>query len=328
MLQNKKLKIGITAGDPAGIGPEVSLKAVNDISNENIIPIVISRKSVMTELYPEIFKDYILLNSETVKGNLEPFKKYLYDADFNFPLPKYGKGSKITGAESLAYIDCALDLWKDNSIHALVTGPVNKWHINQTGIKFTGHTEYIASHTGNKKPYMMMFSKDLRVILATTHIPIANVTESVTKEVLLELILMANETALSIDGEKVKLAIAGLDPHCGDKGAIGDFDENITSAAVSEARALGVDIDGPFAADTLFIREKWKQYNIAIAQYHDQGLIPFKVLAFDTGVNITLGLDIVRTSVDHGTAYDIAGLGKAGHISMTEAIECAYRLVI
>ncbi|MFC1670584.1 PdxA family protein, partial [Spirochaetota bacterium] len=243
-------------------------------------------------------------------------------------LPPPGKGNIQSAIESKKYIDTAVSLWKNKIIDAVVTGPVNKGFIEKSGTPFTGHTEYIADLVNSKKPYMMMFSKNYRVLLATTHIKLAQVIERIDKKRLLEVIKMGNDTIKSIDGGEVKLAITGIDPHCGDDGAIGDFDTSITGAAVNEAKKEGINIEGPFAADTLFIAHKWKKYNLVIAQYHDQGLIPFKLLAFDKGVNVTLGLPITRTSVDHGTAYDIAGKGIAGYESMLEAVKLAYQLEI
>jgi 4-hydroxythreonine-4-phosphate dehydrogenase len=170
---------------------------------------------------------------------------------------------------------------------------------------------------------MMMFSPRYRVLLATTHVPLASVAGLVTKERLLDVIRVGYDSIRAIDGGDVSLAVTGFDPHCGDDGAIGDFDLRITAPAIAEARASGLPVEGPFSADTLFMAEKWSRYSLVISHYHDQGLIPFKVLAFDSGVNVTLGLSIVRTSVDHGTAYDIAGRGVASYSSMVEAINLA-----
>jgi 4-hydroxythreonine-4-phosphate dehydrogenase len=175
---------------------------------------------------------------------------------------------------------------------------------------------------------MMMFSLKYRVLLATTHIPVTRVTESITLEGLLNVIRVGYRSIRSIDGNVAKIAVAGLDPHCGDDGAIGVFDRDITRRAVQRAAGEGIPVFGPFAADTLFIPDTWERYNLVIAQYHDQGLIPFKMLAFNDGVNVTLGLSMIRTSVDHGTAFDIAGKNESRFTSMTEAIKLAKRLVL
>lgn len=321
-MGKRVLNVGITAGDPAGIGPEVALKAINALSNESIIPVLIGRKPVLEKNHPDLFAGYEIFDtrSRPVSG-----KKYLYDVPLDLPVPAPGAGSGDTGREALVCIDAAIDLWKSGVIGAIVTGPVSKGLIEKSGVPFTGHTEYIAARTGGS-PLMMMFSEKYRVLLVTTHIPVSEIIRHVDCERILDVIRAGHEAMRKIDGGSVRLAITGLDPHCGDDGAIGGFDREVTARAVDDARAAGVPVEGPFAADTLFIPSNWQRYNLVIAHYHDQGLIPFKMLAFDRGVNVTLGLPLVRTSVDHGTAFDIAGKNRAGWNSMTEAILLAERL--
>ena len=253
-------------------------------------------------------------------------KKYLYDVHLDLPEPVPGRGSPETGREALACIDAALGLWSSGAIDAVVTGPVSKSLIDKSGVPFSGHTEYIAAKIGGGDPFMMMFSEKYRVLLASTHVPVSDIMRHIDHERLVKVIREGYDSISMIDGGDVKLAIAGLDPHCGDDGAIGTFDRDVTSHAVMSARGQGIPIEGPFAADTLFVPGTWERYNLVIAHYHDQGLIPFKMLAFDNGVNVTLGLPIVRTSVDHGTAFDIAGKNTARWSSMTEAILLAKRL--
>ncbi len=324
-MQREVLKLGVTAGDPAGIGPEVALKAINALNDKSIIPIVIGRATVFEELYPDLFSGYEI--SSRSHAAHAPGKKYLHDVPLGLPVPKPGAGTADTGKEALACIDAAIELWRAGMIDAVVTAPVSKSLIEKTGIHFTGHTEYMAEKIGETTPLMMMFSEKYRVLLASTHVPVSGITAELGLERLLHVIRTGYDSIRSIDGGTVKLAIAGLDPHCGDDGAIGTFDRDITARAVSLAREKGIPIDGPFAADTLFIPAAWERYNLVIAHYHDQGLIPFKMLAFDEGVNVTLGLSMVRTSVDHGTAFDIAGKNIARWSSMTEAIMLAKRLI-
>jgi len=320
------LRIAVTCGDPAGIGPEVSLKGINAIKDRSIVPVLIGRTKVISELYPGLYEDYKIIDSK--KQNSPEFisGKYIYDVDLDFPVPVPGKGTIETAVESRIYIDIAVDLWKKGLIDAVVTGPVNKGLIEKSGTPFTGHTEYIADLIGETTPFMMMFSSDYRVLLASTHIPLSEVKDYVTPERLSSVIKEGYRSIRSIDGDNVRLVVTGLDPHCGDDGAIGSFDSEITKNVVKQAREDGIPVEGPFAADTIFMPEKWKNFNLVIAHYHDQGLIPFKVLAFDKGVNVTLGLSITRTSVDHGTAFDIAGKNIAGFSSMTEAISVAVSL--
>ena len=324
-MQREVLKLGVTAGDPAGIGPEVALKAINALNDKSIIPIVIGRATVFEELYPDLFSGYEI--SSRSHAAHAPGKKDLHDVPLGLPVPKPGAGTADTGKEALACIDAAIELWRTGMIDAVVTAPVSKSLIEKTGIHFTGHTEYMAEKIGETTPLMMMFSEKYRVLLASTHVPVSGIPAELGLERLLHVIRTGYDSIRSIDGGTVKLAIAGLDPHCGDDGAIGTFDRDITARAVSLAREKGIPIDGPFAADTLFIPAAWERYNLVIAHYHDQGLIPFKMLAFDEGVNVTLGLSMVRTSVDHGTAFDIAGKNIARWSSMTEAIMLAKRLI-
>lgn len=332
-MRRRVLKLGVTAGDPAGIGPEVALKAINALNEESIIPILIGRAAIFEKNYPDLFSGYVIVRAQHAVphgGDVippDPGKKYLYNLPIDLPLPRPGDGNPDTGKESLCCIDAAIDLWRAGAIDAVVTAPVSKGLIEKSGVPFTGHTEYIAEKIGEADPLMMMFSEKYRVLLATTHVPVSGIMEGIGLERLRFVIRAGYESIRSIDAGAVTLAIAGLDPHCGDDGAIGTFDRDVTTRAVAMAREEGIPIEGPFAADTLFIPAAWERYSLVIAQYHDQGLIPFKMLAFDEGVNVTLGLPMVRTSVDHGTAFDIAGKNMARWSSMTEAIRLAKRLV-
>lgn len=323
-MRNEVLRIGITAGDPAGIGPEVALKAINALHDPAIIPLLIGREAVVKKNHPDIFVDYQAAGMPG--GTLEEGNKYIHDIHLDLAVPAPGRGSGETGREALACIDAGIDLWKAGAIDALVTGPVSKGLIEKCGVRFTGHTEYIAGRTGGAEPYMMMYSPRYRVILATTHVPVAEIPAHINAQRILEVLRVGYHSIRRIDGDGVTMAVAGLDPHCGDDGAIGIFDRDVTAPAIEAARREGMAVEGPFAADTLFLPGNWERYALVVAHYHDQGLIPFKMLAFDEGVNVTLGLPIVRTSVDHGTAFDIAGKNIARWRSMTEAILLARRL--
>lgn len=325
-MGKRAIKIGITIGDPAGIGPEVALKALQNLKNKNIIPVLICRKELIYNFFPKETGDFHFLEKGTTELSLHSGKKYIYDVPINLPIPVPGKGNINTGLESRKYIDTSISLWKRSVIDAIVTGPVNKGLIEKSGTAFCGHTEYIAKQINEDNPLMLMYSELYRVLLITTHIPVNEIYKNISIERIVHVILEGAESIKAIDNSHVKIAITGMDPHCGDDGAIGNFDNNVTIPAVKIARSKGINIDGPFSADTIFIPEKWEKYNLVIAHYHDQGLIPFKMLAFEKGVNVTLGLSITRTSVDHGTGYDIAGKGKAGFNSMLEAIKLAYRI--
>jgi len=325
-LRVNNLVAGITIGDPAGIGPEVALKAVNAINDAEVTCLLVGRREVLDGPYCSLFTDYRILGSSTDLAEIEPGGKYLYQVTSDSPVPEPGRGSAYTGLEAKNYIDAAVGLWRDGIIDYLVTGPVSKGCIEKAGYKFTGHTEYLAGAIGESNPYMMMFSDEYRVLLATTHVPLAHVTGMLDEKSILDTIRAGHTAITAIDGGEVRIAVAGLDPHCGDEGAIGEFDEKVTGAAVRAARKEGIRVEGPVSADALFVLSRWKGYNLAIAHYHDQGLIPFKMVAFETGVNVTLGLSLTRTSVDHGTAFDIAGKNQAHHQSMISAIRLGYRL--
>lgn len=330
-----KIKIAVTAGDPAGIGPEVVIKAINELTGLDITLVVIGRYEILQKNYPKLISKlanrYKIVQSDDELSQCissETSNLFFYNLASDFPIPVPGIGNPDTGHESRTYIDLAVRLWQSNMIDGIVTGPVNKGFIQDTSFRFTGHTEYIADLINEDNPYMLMYSPDYRVLLVTSHISVAEISESIDADKIFQTILIGHKAIGSIDRENIKIAITGLDPHCGDNGAIGNFDMNVTKTAVRMAMDQGIDISGPYAADTIFLPEKWKSFNLVIAHYHDQGLIPFKTLAFDLGVNVTLGLSLIRTSPDHGTAYDIAGKGLANPSSMMEAIKLAYRLVL
>ena len=318
--------IAVTAGDPAGIGCEVALKAFKELSEISCVLIFIVRKSVLNHLYPNNGINFIQINSDYNPNDLLPKHIYLLDVELPYDVPVLGCGSINTGAESLAYIDKAIELWLQGKINSIVTGPVSKAFINLTNKNFRGHTEYFAEKTDDLTPYMMMFSQKYRVILSTMHISLQEVTSALNEEKILNVIRVADKSLRMIDGTTPKIAVAGLDPHCGDDGAIGNFDASITQSVIAKSCSEGIQVEGPFAADTLFRPESWLNYSVVVAQYHDQGLIPFKMLAFDDGVNVTLGLKLIRTSVDHGTAFNIAGKNIASYGSMVEAIKLAEML--
>jgi len=322
----RALRIAVTSGDPAGIGPEVALNAFIYNPYPDIVPVLIGNRGYYHSHYKNFIAGMNIADFDPEDDASVPGTILFHDVTSGNRLPPPGRGGPETGLESRLYIDTAVDLWKKKLVDAIVTGPVSKSLIEKSGTPFTGHTEYMAGLIGEKDPLMMMFSEKYRVLLVTTHIPVAAIAGNINLERLLYVIRTGRHSLRMIDGVEPALAITGLDPHCGDDGAIGSFDREVTSAAVKAARIDGITIEGPFAADTLFIPHNWRRYGLIVAHYHDQGLIPFKQLSFDTGVNVTLGLSLVRTSVDHGTAFDIAGKGRADSGSMVQAIALAGRL--
>ncbi|HRX14694.1 MAG TPA: 4-hydroxythreonine-4-phosphate dehydrogenase PdxA [Spirochaetota bacterium] len=322
--------IAITVGDPSGIGPEVTLRALDQINQTDFTTVVIGNYELLKNLSVSlgIKKPLKTVDNDFFHAPPDNLKDiFIYDIDSHLPIPTPRFPSVETGKESLAYIDKAIELWKKSYISGIVTGPVSKNLIEKTGIRFSGHTEYFAQMIGEDTPYMIMYSDKYSVILVTTHLPIKDLANHITKDKIIKTAIEAQRSMTLIRNKKPKIAICGLDPHCGDNGAIGSFDTSITSPLVQELQQNGMDISGPFAADTLFLPSEWEKYDIVIAHYHDQGLIPFKMMAFDTGVNVTTGLSLIRTSVDHGTAFNIAGQGIASFSSMIQAIKLCKSLI-
>ncbi|MFW5710005.1 MAG: 4-hydroxythreonine-4-phosphate dehydrogenase PdxA [Bacteroidota bacterium] len=317
-------------GDPAGVGPEIALKTFAKLKESSLpfIPVLIGSFEVLKLYNPDKLDTYTITDPENLHTQLNNTDSHVIcDVPFSGELPVPGRGNENTGRESLRYVDIALDLWKRGIINCMVTGPVSKSLIERSGVPFTGHTEYIANYIGEDNPSMLMFSPKYRVLLVTTHIPVSRVKDEVTSAKIQHVIETGYHAISKIEGRPARMAICGLDPHCGDGGAIGEFDTTVTVTMVEKLKQMGMHISGPYAADTLFMPAKWEQYDCVVAMYHDQGLIPFKVLAFEDGVNVTLGLSIVRTSVDHGTAFDIAGKNLAGYSSMVKAVHLAYLLL-
>ena len=312
-LNNKRPPvIGITMGDPCGIGPEIIAKALSNPSVNKI-----GELQVIGDF--QIFKKYLK----------SPLKNCSFIDLKNFDLSRISssKPSKKAGKASLAYLDTALSLLKVKKLSALVTGPICKEAIQMLNPKFKGHTEYLANFFDVKKFEMMFVTKNLKVVIATRHIPLKDISSSVTKENLYQTIHLTFESLKKQFKIKMpKIAICGLNPHAGEGGRMGKEEKQIIIPAIQKAQKISKNIDGPFAADTLFCPFNIKKYDAVIAMYHDQGLIPIKASAFNSLVNLTIGLPIIRTSPAHGTAFDIVGKNKADPSSMIESIRLAAHL--
>jgi 4-hydroxythreonine-4-phosphate dehydrogenase len=238
----------------------------------------------------------------------------------------FGKLDARAGKAAFDYIWTAIDLALDNRIRAMVTAPINKESMRLAGFKYPGHTEILADFSGTKDFAMMLMNDDLRVILVTIHISLREAIEQVTLESELRTIRLAHQAMTQLGIAKPRIAVAGLNPHAGEHGLFGTEDETIIKPAIQRAQEEDIDATGPWPGDTVFMNARKGQFDIVVAQYHDQGLIPVKYLGVDEGVNVTVGLPFVRTSVDHGTAFDIAGTGKASHASLRVAVEQAAML--
>ena len=289
---NQRPRIGVTVGDPAGIGPEIARKAAADASLSSACDIV------------------------------------LYGPSTDPDVARYERG-RVSAAAGRAAYDAIVAATADaqaGRIDAIATAPINKEAFAAAGLPWRGHTELLAQLTGASRVAMMFYAENLRVVLATVHIPLAEVPRALTRDVLEGTIDLAARELPRFGIEHPRLALAGLNPHAGEHGVIGREDGEVLAPAVAASRARGIVIDGPFPADTVFLRAMRGEFDAVVACYHDQGLIPVKLVAFGRAVNVTLGLPIVRTSVDHGTAFDIAGQGVADPSSLIEAIKLAVRL--
>jgi len=245
---------------------------------------------------------------------------YLYEC---YPEPEFevGRSSLEGGRAQAAYLRRAVEFAKKGAVRALVTLPINKESVRRAGFNFPGHTEFLAHSFGVKNFAMMLANEQLKVALATTHLPLSAVPSSITKEAILEKLKL-----LARYFPNQKVAVCGLNPHAGEGGLFGTEESEVIGPAVEEARRLGIPAYGPFPADTLFPKVLKGEFGPVLAMYHDQGLIPVKLLGFGRTVNVTLGLPVVRTSVDHGTAYDIAGKGVADPGSFKHAVKLALSL--
>jgi 4-hydroxythreonine-4-phosphate dehydrogenase len=283
-------RIGLTVGDPAGIGPEIVAKAAAD-------------PSVLAVCQPIVFDTPPAV---TVRA---------------------GETSAAGGRAAYDTIVRAVDAARRGDVDAIATAPVSKLAFAKAGLEWKGHTDLLAHLCGTRKVAMMFHSPRLKVVLITVHVPLKDVSSRLTPALVDQTILLTVEAMQSFGTPQPRLALAGLNPHAGEHGVLGDEDDRVLMPAVTRAQEKGVAIAGPIPGDTVFVRASRGEFDCVIACYHDQGLIPVKLLAFGTAVNVTIGLPIIRTSVDHGTAFDIAGKGIADPGSMIAAVKLAAGMV-
>lgn len=325
MLNNKPV-IGITIGDINGIGPEIIIKTLSDDRIYNFcVPVVYGSTRVLSH-YKKI-----LDNNKFKYSTLKDWKQ-LNEKQTNIvsiikdePEIKEGKADDKSGKYALDAIDAALKDWKEGKIDAIVTAPINKNLVAKVSDKkFTGHTEYITEFTKSKDSMMILHTDSLRVGLVTNHLPVNEVAGKLSLELVAQKIEELNNALVQdFNINKPKIAVLALNPHAGDNGLLGSEELDIIEPAISQCGRKGIIAVGPFSADGLFGSGKYKAFDAVLAMYHDQGLAPFKALTFDEGVNFTAGIPLVRTSPDHGTAYDIAGKNEANETSMRHAIFAA-----
>jgi 4-hydroxythreonine-4-phosphate dehydrogenase len=316
-------------GDPAGVGPEIILKALQRKKvRDSAEYMIIGNRRVMenTASSLSIDFDYTVLDKKKAEFSNTPV---LIETDMIKGSPLLpGKESAKTGRASLSYILFGTHLCKEKLADAIVTCPISKAAIRKGGCKYPGHTEFIADLVGAEKVVMMLTGGGLRVALVTTHASISVLPQLVTRgEIYASIIVTYNDLIKKFGIKSPRIAVLGLNPHAGEGGMLGNEEKLHIMPAIKEAADKGIkNITGPIAADTAFHRMLSGEFDAILAMYHDQGLGPLKTIAFDSGVNITLGLPIVRTSVDHGTAFDIAGKGVASEKSLIAAIETAVKL--
>ncbi len=307
---SRPLRIGITLGDLNGIGPEVALKAVHRLGAQRGV-------------------QFVFIGSPNALAPLRtrPRQALLWDPTPHLaPRLTPGRISAAAARAAAAWIYFGVRGCQTGFLDALVTAPICKEGFARAGLPFPGHTELLARLTGTRRFAMMLFGGPLRVVLATRHLPLVQVPGALRQDELTETIRLTGEGLAWMGLRRRRIAVCGLNPHAGDGGLLGDEETRIIAPAIRAARRPGVQLSGPVPGDTVFHQAFHGHYEAIVAMYHDQGLGPLKMLAFDTGVNLTLGLPIVRTSPDHGTALNIAGQDRANPASMVAALEWAIRL--
>lgn len=318
--------IALTMGDPAGIGAEISLKALLEPEVYAICrPLVIGTLTVLEQMR-DVLQSAQRLQPVAVPtaGQYVPGTVDVLDLSTEHPGPfPLGVATKEGGAAAVAYVERAIALAMAGEIDAIATAPLNKEAMRAAGFPYDGHTELLAVKTGTKVYTMMLASGDFRVFHVSTHVSLRGAIERAKKGRVLQVIELAYREIERLGVAAPRLAVAGLNPHAGEHGLFGDEEIHEIGPAVEEARARGWNVSGPWSPDTVFARAKRGEFDGVVAMYHDQGHIPFKMTEFEMGVNVTVGLPIIRTSVDHGTAYDIAGKGVADPKNMVQAVRLA-----
>jgi len=328
--------LGITMGDPAGIGPEIIVKSLIEPSIYDICsPIVVGDPKIMKMAVTDIVKANV-----TIKVISSPAEATgTFGTIEVLPLPDldltdfaYGKLSPQCGEAAFRSVETVIRLAMNGQLDGTVTAPLNKEAMNLAGHHYDGHTEIYAKFTGTEKYSMMLADGDLRVVHVTTHMPLVKVSEKLTIDRVFDVICLGHTTCCQLGIQKPRIGVAGFNPHAGENGLFGTEEQTAITPAIEKARSEGIDAQGPFPPDTIFCKAAGGGFDLVVAMYHDQGHIPLKMQSFIyddktqtwsgmTGVNITLGLPIVRASVDHGTAFENAGKNVASAQSMLNAIE-------
>jgi 4-hydroxythreonine-4-phosphate dehydrogenase len=330
MMNKKRTTVGITMGDPSGIGPEIILKSfgISEIRNSRIM----------------VIGDYNIMQAAHTMLKIRSFKlnmvHYAHECTFTDEILNIldlhlvnmndihpGKVHPASGHAAFEYIRKAVELAKNENIDTIVTAPLNKEALHRAGHKYPGHTEILASLTDTEDYAMLLHDKKLTVIHVSTHISLLEAISSLRRERIEKVIELANEAMKKLCGDKPRIAVAGINPHAGEHGLFGNEEIREIIPAIANMKVKGINVEGPFPPDTVFLQALNGKHDIVVAMYHDQGHIPLKLIGFNSGVNVTVGLPFIRTSVDHGTAFDIAWQGIASADSMVEAIKLSLKLV-
>ncbi len=320
MKKSEKIKVGISVGDLNGIGIEIILKTFEDSRMLDFCTPIIFASTKVISYHKKVLQSNINIHGiDSLKKivhnkvNLLNIWKDLIDIEL-------GKATEVSGKYAFESLKSATLALKNDEIDVLVTAPINKNNIQSEEFKFQGHTEYLENNFEGES-LMILMTDEIKIGLITGHIPIKKVAETITQDIIIKKVeIMYNTLVQDFNISKPKIAILGLNPHCGDHGVIGTEDDEVVSPTIEEIQKSGKLVYGPYAADSFFGSENYKKFDGILAMYHDQGLAPFKTLAFGNGVNFTAGLNKIRTSPDHGTAYEIAGKGEAKFSSFKEAL--------
>ena len=319
--------IGITMGDPVGVGPELICQALSDPEvYRHCRPLVIGDAQILSAAKQVMHSTQLIAAVKAAaSGRYEPGCINVYNASrLNADDISWGNPTPVTGQAMIDYITSGIDKALSGDIAALVTCPINKTAMKMARSRFHGHTELLAHRTGTSRYAMMMAGNRLRIVLVTIHMAIRQIPQHLTEDRVFETIKITDESLKERFGiTHPRIAVAGLNPHAGEEDMFGDEESRVIAPAVAQANKMRLSVEGPFPPDTLFYNAVDGPYDAVVCMYHDQGLIPFKMIHFSEGVNTTLGLPIIRTSVDHGTAYDIAGKGIADPGSLNAAIRMA-----
>lgn len=324
----QKIIIGVSLGDPAGIGGEILVKAYSQIIKlKNSMPLIIGDTAVVNKNLQQSGSN-LRLNSAKSRDSLQEGCLNIWDTGVikqsNYPA---GKDSAICGSASFVYVQRAVNLWKEGVLDALVTLPVSKkaWHL--AGRFYSGHTEFLASELKAEKYAMVMIADKIKVLLATTHIPLKKVPETLTEQLIIDKAWIAHRFLLNLGIKDPVIGISALNPHGGEDGLLGSEEKRVIAPAIRALVKRGLKCEGPIPADAIFKKALEGRFHLIMAMYHDQALIPLKTFYFKNLVNHTAGLDMIRTSPGHGTGFDIACMNKADPSSFIEAYKMAYRLI-